>query len=378
MNSFVTLLYTVSFFIICTNAPDAQAAESTNNDNISNYLVNLSAGAVSAGGIVGLTGTAITDIQSAQELVLSIKTLASGSSKNGYGLAITPARTNILPLKGADYKSSDWMRLWGATTLSYAENTADISGTTYRKSAASIDATYYLSKEDDPIIKAAELFSHGPGACLDRRIKDDELSTFIGLHSEQELNSDENKLKLVAMRQATVDAWDKCLNSEANKAKWNASKLSISFGAGWIKSDVASRNNQSLGRIMALGGIFGLGANSAAYFSLRRTTGELDLITISTSPTFKNSTLAAIRLTQGSADSSDLKWLIEASNAKASSVTSSNSAYQTAVGLDKRITPNIWLEFRYGRKRMEDSTTTQNASLLNLSWSPTSNLYGSK
>lgn len=378
MKSFITLLFSVSFLATGANTTEAQAADSSNNDNISNYLVNLSAGAISAGGIVGLTGTAITDIQSAQELVLAINPLATSSSKSGYGLAITPARTNIMPLRGAVYKSTDWMRLWGATTLSYAENTAEFAGTTYRKSAASIDATYYWNKEDDPIIKAAELFSHGPRSCLDRKIKDDELSTFIGLHSEQELNSDENKLKLIAMKKAAVDAWDKCINSEANKAKWNASKLSISFGAGWIKPDTASGTNQSLGRTLTLGGIFQLGANSAAYISLRHTTGEIDLSTISSAPTFKNSTLAAFRLTQGSTDSGDLKWLIEASNAKASSVTSSNSVYQTAVGLDKRITPNIWLEFRYGRKRIEDSTTTQNVSLLNLSWSPTSSIFGNK
>lgn len=351
---------------------DAQAATDT-SDNISNYLVDMSSGQVSAGSLVGLSGSAITDVQSSQDLILAINPFSTGSSKSGYGLAITPARTNILPVKGSDYKEYSLSRLWGGTTISYAENAATIAGATYQKSAASVDAIYYWNKDDDPIVKAAILFGKGDtGECRERKAKNAELADFI---DKNDMNDDRNKLTVEKLRQAAVDAWDRCLKSEANKAKWNATKISFSVGTGWIKPDATSGPSHSLGNTFTASGIFELGSDSAAYVLLRRTIDDVDLTTLAGTPTFSSSNLAAIRFTQGSANNGDLRWLIEFSSADNSTVTASNNLFKSAIGVDKKISPGIWLEFRVGRNRTIDGTDTQTTSLLNLKWAPSSTLF---
>jgi hypothetical protein len=121
-----------------------------------------------------------------------------------------------------------------------------------------------------------------------------------------------------------------------------------------------------------------MGGDNAAFISLRHTTGEVDLNTLAGTPSYSSSSITAIRFTQNSTNKGDLRWLVELSNANASSVTVSNSVFKSAVGLDKKLSENAWLEFRFGRKRTEDGTTMHNSSLLNLNWSPSSTLFSSK
>src|ERR1700716_479639 len=66
-------------------------------ENLSSYLTDVNAGTISAGNLVGLSESAISQIQTSQDFVVALKPLASNQSKSGFGLAVTPARTSMLP-----------------------------------------------------------------------------------------------------------------------------------------------------------------------------------------------------------------------------------------------------------------------------------------
>jgi hypothetical protein len=359
----------------------AQAADlishPTDTQNISKYLVDISATQVSAGGLVGLTNSAITEIQSAQDLVLAVNPFSSGSSKNGYGIAITPARTDILPMSGKAYKDHWWNRIFGAGTISYAENTSSISGVSYREWAASVDTTYYPNPEDDPIIKASRKYSREcPGLDDAHKAATDFENELAFKHKGDmtQMTQDE-KDKLEKLHKAPEDAWKKCL---ADKPKWNATKISLSAGYGGIRPDTAAGPSESLGTTFTAGGIFKVGGDGAAYFTLKNTWHEVDLTTLSGTPTFKDSFLGAIRFTYGSENGGNMRWLAEWSNARDSSVTVSNAVFMYALGIDMKVFAGTWLQFRVGRNRTADNTTNQATSLLSLNWAPSSTLFGSK
>lgn len=372
--------------LICFTYTKAEATESTEN-SISKYLVDISTSPVSAGDLVGLSGSAISNIQSAHDLTLAISPLTSGSGKGGFGLAITPSRTNIdaLAMSYANYTKNSLHRVIGAATLSYAENSSNISGASFKKSAISISTTYYPDANDDAIVQAYKTFNQ-----CSQSINSDLLSANTLLAAYLKIDNDStlsNEGKIVAKElakksldtKAAEDAWKICLKEATSNTKWNTSKLSFSFGTGWIKPDATAGASQSLGRSMVIGGIHPVGEDGATYITLRRTNGEVDLSTLAGTPTFSNSTLVAIRFTQGVGNDSTLRILAEISNAKNSTTaTVSNTAFKYAVGLEKKLSDGIWAEFRYGRKRTEDGTTTQNTALLSLNWSPTSTLFGSK
>jgi hypothetical protein len=356
-------------------ADDMKSLLTGTTPNLSQYLVDISATQVSAGGLVGLTNSAITEIQSSQDLVLAVNPFSSGSSKNGYGIALSPFRTNILPMSGKSYNDNHWKRWLGASTLSYAENTTSISGVSYREWAASVDTTYYLHKSDDPIIKAAREFP----ACTGRKEAEKALDNFYNGHPD--MTKDENKTKEQELIKAIPDEWDKCVKSaqsQAKTAQWNASKFSVSAGYGKIRPDTTAGPSASLGETVTGGGIFNLGKEGAVYVTIKKTWHEVDLTTLSGTPTYKDSFLAAIRFTYGSENGGNMRWLAEGSTASTSKGTASNDVFKYALGLDMKVLSGVWLQFRVGRSRTADNTMNQTTSLLSLNWAPSSTLFGNK
>ena len=340
-------------------------AQSETPDALSSYLVDVGSGSVSAAGLVGVSGSAITNLQSSQDLILAVAPFSSDSSRSGYGLAITPARTSILPMSGATYVGNPLIRIVGAATLSYGENTSTLSGSSYRRIAASLDTTYYLDREDDPIFIGYGAFTSD--RC--RKAREEPQKRAIDAAEKRDTDTFNKEME------ETTAADRKCVNDTLkSRARWNAGKLSLAYGAGWIRPDSAAGTQLSLGRTLAASGMFGVGRDSAANVTLRRTVSEVDLTTLTGTPVFKDSGLAAIRFTNGSAGDGDLFWLAEASSASSTTVTVSNNAFKYAVGIDKRIYQGVWLEFRLGRNRTLEGTSNQTASLLALKWAPTSSL----
>lgn len=332
--------------------------------SIKDYLVDIGAGSVSAANLVGAAGSLITNVQTSQDLLIALSPLSSNSQKAGYGLAITPARTAITPMSGRSYidKAAPWNRLIGSTTFSYAENTAAISGISYRKSGYSLDTSIYLNIDEDPIkINYLAFLS------CDERIAAEKQAVDAAEKGDQK-GFDEFSGKAEA-------AQKKCAQNAKKQSKWNASKVALSYGDGRIRPDAGNGAQHSLGRTLTFSGTFRSSDDSAIQASVRKVAREVDLSTIAGIPAFKNSQLAAVRFTSGTATDSTMRWLAEISNAKASSITLANANFKYALGLDKKLYDGVWLEFRLGRSRTIDSGNTQTMGLLTLNWSPTSSLF---
>ena len=117
-----------------------------------------------------------------------------------------------------------------------------------------------------------------------------------------------------------------------------------------------------------------LGPNdySLLNLTLRRVDKEVDLGTLATTPSFNSSTLAAARYTAGWGAGRDFYAIAEVSNASQSQNTLANAAFKYALGVDKKLGENMWLELRLGRSRVTNGSGEETAALLNLKIAPSS------
>jgi hypothetical protein len=380
-------------------AADTNQKKYDKND-ISPYLTDITAGTISAGGLTGLEKTAITDIQTSQDIVVAIQPLASSSSnKDAFGIAITPARTTITPMDRSTYESGVLGRALGSATISYAENISKIGQANYRKSAFSVDISAYFYRDDDPVIKAQQAISDSCAVITTPMAKRGRLEEALQeaqddlqrtkttsegdakIISNEDVNKDNDKD--ITKKQRTIadleDAIkeiekqiiadsDKCIDDEIAKIPWNAPRWSFSAGTAWAKPEDTSGSKKKVGTYFSFNAMTKLGPQGAAYFLVRKVQNELDFDTFNAATEKrKNSSLFAVRLTYGSKDDNgDLKALAEVSNAKSSVPTLSNTSFKYALGIDKRLVKGIWRAFRVGRSRACDGHSLETKSLLNL------------
>jgi hypothetical protein len=346
-------------------AQDKPAADAPAKEKLTDYTTDFSAGTVSAGGIVGLTQSAIEEVQSSQDLVLALKPFSSGQSKTGYGIAVSPFRTALMPMAAKDYLYGGVKnRLLGQLTLSYAENTVQVAGADWRKSGFSADTSYYLDVKDDPIHYGAQAWQVGKCPEFDKL----ELKRAETEFADPSADLSDIEKKMLEARQA-------CFNKAKNAARWNADRIQVSLGGGRIRREDGSRQ-ESLGRSLTLGGLFSAGKQGALQVAYRRTSGEVDLTTLGGVAGHKSSRLTALRYTYGSEDGNgDTKVLAEISNAKDSEVTASQAVYKRALGFDKKVAKGTWLQFRVGKSRKFDGTSYETTALANLTFAPGAGLF---
>lgn len=334
-------------------------------DTVNKYLVDITGGAVSASNLVGMDKSAITQIETAQDLVAAFQPFSSNDQKSGVGLAITPARTSLLPMSSRDYNANRFLRLLGSLTFSYARNSEEIGGADYRKTAYSADTVYYLSELDDPVVIGSRAFK----TCSDR--DGSENAALIDVIVRNETLSAEAKQSaletLTAKRAIPLAA---CIDQILkDKVKWNSSRISLSYGQARIKAP--GGDDVVLGKYVTLNGQFRAGEQGAVHLSLRRIRSALDTATLaSATPGRSNSSLAAIRYTYGDREGTDMRALVEYSNAKSRSTSLANNTFIYAVGIDKNLAKGMWLEFRLGRDRASDNGKKQTTGLLTLSIQP--------
>jgi hypothetical protein len=352
--------------VFCAAAVAAHAADAADK-NINAYLVDISGGAVSAAGIVSLD-SAVTPIESSQDLIVAIQPITSADRKSAFGLAITPAKTTILPMAGSTYVSSPAARLLGNLTLSYAQNKAAYAGQEYRKSAFSLDTVYFFDLDHDPVYAASTAFK----GCADASGKAE--GEKLGNLRKQKL---EGKLTEIQFKEEEAKAAEKraaeltaCIDARLAATPWNSGRLSASYGQGRIRADAG-------GASMSLGQHFNLNVQYPAgqglfQVTLRHARHALDTDTLGQAQLdFKSSRLAAARYTFGGDDNSDLRVMAEASTARSSSASAFRDAFMVAVGVDKKLAKGMWLEFRLGRNRANDNGTEQTAGLISLNVAPT-------
>lgn len=350
----------------------AAQAEDAKDKDINHYLVDISAGAVSAIGLIDAQGSPITTIETSQDLVMALTPFASRDGrKNAFGLAITPAKTTLLPMPGRIYVSSWYMRLLGNLTLSYAQNEADHAGQAYRKSAFSIDTVHFFRLEDDPVYQASKAFKR----CAD--LPSDLAAREKQLNDQRASGQLSDAAFLEALRKLTDEretALAQCIDAdlaELAKARWNSARMSVSYGEGRMRPSGGGAS-YSLGKSFNLNAQHPIGSRGLAQISLRQARDALDTSTLGTiAVATKSSRLAAVRVTYGDQEGTDLRALAEASSARSSSAGVFGESFMYAVGIDKKLAKGTWLEFRLGRSRAVADGKEQTSALLTLNLAPT-------
>ena len=387
MNTVHRALLALGFAALAETA-FAQAA----GDPIGNYLADLTPGNVTASDIIGAGSSAIQTIQTSQDFVAAIKSATSGDGKNGYGISITPARSDFkeLAMSHERYIGKDGPnygnRALGALTFSFATNIDSIQSASYRAYGVAVNTSVYWDKKDDPIDIAMAAFS----SC---KTKEDQarldLSTarneaHLATHPQDDTPEQkrlrqvfDDRLKTLTDQQQPEYA--ACVAERIKTdSQWNAARLSVSFGSGFLRAPNGSKTygmGQSLS-LNAQGPLFGNGgAWNATY---RHTEHTLDMTSVPAAPAYARTNLVGLRATYGSQGGTSTQVLAEVSNATKSSTAAYTGTFLYALGLDKKLHEGVWVEFRFGRSRSVDSGTMQNAALLSLKLAPGASLFGSQ
>lgn len=360
-------------------------AQQQPSDQIKDYLVDVGAGPVSAAELIGVSSTAVTNVQSLKDLNVLLTPGSGADQQAGMGLQLAPFRTQWSPFSATDYVNRAGVRLLGSLSLSYAQNTAKHDDRDYRQQSAALHAAYYFDPNDDPIYAAHQAFAH----CniSDIEIKKGQALLALIAEARKTLGREptpEEKDKITVGYLAGADfaklkdqadqAVKQCV-ADAARDNWNATLLTATLGGAWIRPDAGGGSRLSLGRSLSVAGVVKAGANGAVNLLARFNRHELDLDTLASTPAYKAHTLLAARYTYRGTQDSKLYGMAEVSNAKDSVATVSNAAYKYAVGLDAKVFDAVWLEFRLGRARAgSPGAGDETKALMSLKWSPTPSL----
>lgn len=383
MNRALVLVLLLSFATFSAVAQD----KPTKEKDINEYLVDITSGAVSALGIIDAKDMAVSTVETSQDLVLALNPLvsSSGGAKKSFGLAFTPARSTVTPMSGNYYATGGaFARMLGAATVSYAQNEADYASVKYRKMAVSLSTLLYFHDQDDPIYAASEEFSRC--AKLPSVIKQKE-DALIADRSAGRVTETEFKDKFAALTEDRQTELNKCIDSDKGKlalARWNAPRMTASVGYGRIEPNSGPGGSLSLGKSANVNLLFPMGAagtrlgdKGSVQVSLRYSRDAVDTATLAATPTFKNSSLAAVRLTYGDQEASAIRVMAEASTARNSQAEAFKEAFMYAVGIDKKLMPGLWFEFRLGRNRSVVDGKEQTTGMVSFNFQPTKALYKS-
>jgi hypothetical protein len=358
-----------TFAMVCAVSVSALGQAEQPDKNINNYLVDITGGVVSAGGIVGFDSP-ITPIETSKDFVVAIQPLTSDHRKSSFGLAITPAKTTLFPMAGNTYASSPYMRLLGNLTLSYAQNKAEAAGQEFKRWAYSIDTVHYFKLADDPVYAGSLAFK----ACADKTGPETEarlaelFKQFVdGKITQAQLDAE--RQKLLAARAPGTNA---CIQEALSRLPWNSGRMSVSHGDGRVSPVGGGGPSYSLGQHFNLNAQYPVHTTGLVQVSLRHARDALTIGTLGAAePEFKGSRLAALRYTYGGQVDTGLRVMAEVSNSKSSSAGAFRDAFMYAVGVDKKLAGGTWLEFRLGRSRVNLNGDEQTTGLLNLNVAPT-------
>lgn len=350
-------------------------AEEPPEDPIGNYLVDHGSTSIAAHQLLGLADTVVSNLQSPRDVVVALG--GSSNAKNGFAIAIMPGmfRWKRTAIAADDYAAKDKFirRHWARTSFSYAKAVQEHASTQYNAEGLAVQLGSYVDEEDDPLKKRAKCLS-GVAEGTDTP---ESVPPALRVERRQLIEM------IPTLDDATKREVDRCANlrgakEEDKKPDWNASTYSVSLGYAWLRRPGGERI--SLGRHVVLTGslsgkTFGAdnGLLTATYRYVR---GEVDLSTLGGVHVYRDSRLAALRYKQGFGEAERTFLLAEVSNVKGHRFTQANAAFKSAVGIDHRLAPGVWLEFRYGRGRAVTGEGTENKSLLSLKLSPTSALGG--
>lgn len=377
-------------------AASAAAADTT----IKDYLFTHNAGPVAANDIIGVAKTVVSDLQTPKDFAASVGNYGDRDTQNGFGLSFTPGRSafKALSVSADRYGKGELMdRIWGGTTLSYAQNRKKIGTADYDQSAFAVSTTFLLNHEDDPIVVAYKALTVSEGADVKCKVQqaDVDKATTDSMAEQRRLvaefqndhdgkSPDKKELQaIVKQAKAQLDAEMKALTQLracASKVaadvekKWNASRFQLLVGRGWIKPAAGGGERLRLATHYKLSLAWGPTEDSLFNLTWRRAGDELDLTTLGGTPAYKNTNSAGIRYTYKPLKDGKTFALAEVSNVKATTSTTSQADFKQALGVDQMLMPGIWLELRYGRARTVNGTGLENKALMTLKFSQDTSL----
>ncbi len=324
--------------------------------SFSDFLIDKNAGQISAATLVGVANSAITNVQSAQDIVVAFKP-SDGKSKSGFGLSITPAKTDFSPISLALYTNGNVAeRFLGSTTLSYATKDVELAGITATKRAVALDASVVLDRNQDPIIVS----ENAVAGCAEAE------ATWIQMLKAAKPEKRAEFEKLAELRSSQLKS---CIDKEKKTIPWNASRISVAIGAGRVSGDGLS--TLGMGNSITINALFPLGPKGAIQPMYRHTWHELDLKTIATTRQTSRTNLAAARVTFGLQEDNRLQILAEVSNLKKVNLAQEEGLFKNAIGIDYGIAKGTWIQLRYGTSRSADGMSFQKKGLFALNFSPT-------
>lgn len=351
------------------------------NPALAAFTVDTAPGPVSAFGLLGGTGE-LTVVENPRDLTMALRAI---DGKNAFGLSITPARTPLAPMNVSTYNDHLWARVLAGTTLGYAQTTASIEGADYSQRAVSLETSFFLRKNDDPLILYWNEIETASGADNPCMLPAAAPLPPAGMPVPQPAAAPTPQPASRTAGGAVVpvlapdelkEALDKraadCRAKATAKARWNASRAWVSFATGTYRPEAGGASH-NMGRVLVLGFTYGIGEYDAKHagaltIAVKRTLDEPTLATLaSTEPTRKNATLGTLR---GSYGTDRMRVLLEGSRLDDGDPTASQRTFKRALGLDVRVAPNMWLNFRAGKQRRIDNNGDETGSTVSLSYSP--------
>lgn len=355
---------------------------------IEGLLVDYSAASVSAAELAKLGTTPVTVVENVRDISLALQGDTPLSSKV-FGLAITPARTplafpriSLAAYAGrADDPRRNWkhlpMRLLGSTTLGFAQGLSEHGGVEFKRRAVSLETSAFFRAADDPVVAVAD------SECSRKALDAAGIGT-AGETAPQPTPSGRTTLTRVPTERSkpAIDVFNQCATDVLAELdeRWNRSRFSLSWATGWIKRADGSGDQVRLGHTIGLGLVYGfdhvemdmLKNRAAVTLVLRRGNGEPVLDTLTSGPLDRaDSTLAALRFSAGSAS---FRGLAEVSNARSTSITTTQARMRRALGIDYRVADGLWLGLRTGKQRKVDNSGEEVGSFMTLSYSPSATL----
>jgi hypothetical protein len=388
-----TLGVMVSSFSLADGTPPAastsdrtlyQTTSGAGSTDWSSYEVDTAPGSISAAGMLGISGGAITNVDSIKDFNVALNSVASGGSKTGFALSFTPARSAIVPMNQSTYVGDTikaplrtfLLRLLGSTALGYAENDTSVSSTNYHQQAVSVQVSGFFVDNDDPVVGLYNALGSGKPPCDASTILAQTPKPMPKPGSPPGIPTEAPE-DVAADKTVHAANWANCKSYVAKTVPWNPSTYSFGYATGWIKPTTGNGPQETLGHTYFVGAQWGFirpedpatSTNGMLIaIAYRRSENEPVLNTLGTPKVdYQNSNIVYAKLSGGS---STLRGLFEYNSTKSTNITQSQLALKEAIGIDAQLAKNTWISFRFGKQNSITGSTKQNASLLNISYSP--------
>jgi hypothetical protein len=303
-------------------------------------------------------GDAIRTVENVRDLVVSLKGPEASGTKGTLGISITPARTSLLPMDLATYAAEGaWgQRLLGATTLSYAQGDRTIEDVRFERRAVSIETSLYLKREDDPQVALALAYKNGDCKVLlperPTALAQPSVLTPAAPTAPATPTTANNGPQVPAVAPQPLADAVKALCEGMPRPRDQEAGLEPQPGVGIDRHRMDQVHRWRSGTEQARSDGRGrrpvrLGDSAAISAVLRRSEKEPIIETLVNGPVqFRSRTLVMLRLAGGS---SNLRALIEGSNARDTEVTASQRTFKQALGLDIKAADALWINLRLGR-----------------------------